>query len=139
CRSIELYLFFSACFITVGRWEKRGKRKFFAVRLCQAPIEDGLHIGLVQIARGKFSFYFFYNVIIKKAHNTSPLSHQNGAEFQTSSVYRLPPQKARAGRRFSDFFCPIAQAAPPVNNPAKRPQPPLTEGPPWASRSSRGV
>ena len=41
-RSIELYLFFSARFIAMGRWEKRGVRKFLAVRFRQAPMEDGL-------------------------------------------------------------------------------------------------
>ena len=49
CRSIELYLYFSVYFITMSGWEKRGIKKFLAVRFCQAPIEDGLDIGLVKV------------------------------------------------------------------------------------------
>lgn len=58
CYSIELYLFFSAQFITMGCWEKSSVRKFFAVRLRQAPIEDGLDIALGQFRNaGRIFFY----------------------------------------------------------------------------------
>ena len=100
-RSIELYLFFSARFIAMGRWEKRGVRKFLAVRFRQAPIEDGLDIALVEFQRSKRLQNFFlcrYCLIQIKAHNTSPLPRlQRRQIFVVFPIIQYRPALCKAG------------------------------------------
>ena len=48
-------------------------------------MEDGLDIHLTQFQRLKTLFSVPLCVFISQAHNTSPLSHQNGAEYLSPS------------------------------------------------------
>ena len=100
-RSIELYLFFSARFIAMGRWEKRGVRKFLAVRFRQTPMEDGLDIALVQINRKEqigFRFSHFVGSIQIKFHNKSPLPRlQRRQIFVVFPIIQYRPALCKAG------------------------------------------
>ena len=96
-RSIELYLFFSARFIAMGRWEKRCVRKFLAVRFRQAPIEDGLDIALVQINRVK-TLGFHNRFLIEKAHHTIPLPRlQRRQMFAVFPIIQYRSDLCKAG------------------------------------------
>lgn len=98
-RSIELYLFFSARFIAMGRWEKRCVRKFLAVRFRQAPIEDGLDIALVQINRVK-TLVFIIGFLLRKPITRSPCRAFSGAKcllFSLSYNTGLPFARPAAG------------------------------------------
>ena len=78
CYSIELYLFFSAQFITMGCWEKSSVRKFFAVRLRQTPLKDGPDIVLIQFQRME-ALLPDDRLFVEKSHFPSSLRRPAGA------------------------------------------------------------
>ena len=104
CRSVELYLFFSVLFITVGCWEKSGIRKVLAVRFCQTPIEDGLDIALVQVAGSKMfpSFSVFSKPFwILKPITQAPCRAFSGAKFSQAHYTGQRPKAQGAGARLT--------------------------------------